>query len=62
MPHKHGFTTAEKELCYNSLQNLVQTIDDSEILSVCADFNGHTGKAALGYEGFMVGMVLVNAT
>ena len=46
-----GFTIAEKKLFYNSLQNLVQTIDDSETLLVCGDFNGHIRKAALGYEG-----------
>ena len=46
-----GLTIAEKELLYNSLQNPVQTIDDSETLLICGDFNGHIGKAALGYDG-----------
>ena len=46
-----GLTIAEKELFYDSLQNLVQTIDDSKMLLICGDFNSHTGKAALGYEG-----------
>ena len=44
-------TVAKKELFYKSLQNLVQTIDDSEKLLICGDFNGHFGRAALGYEG-----------
>ena len=30
---------------------LVQTIDVSETLLICGDFNDHIGKAALGYEG-----------
>ena len=55
-------TIAQKELFYDSLQNLVQTIDDSETLLICGDFNGYIGKAALGDEVFMVGMVLVNVT
>ena len=46
-----GLTIAEKELFYDNLQNLVQFIDDLEMLLICGDFNGHTGKAALGYEG-----------
>ena len=40
-------TIAEKELFYDSHQNLVQTIDDSEMLVICGDFNGHIGKAVL---------------
>ena len=31
--------------------NLVQTIDGLETFLICGDFNGHIGKAALGYEG-----------
>ena len=50
-----GFTIAEKELFCDSLQNLVQIIDDSETLLICGDFNGHTEKAALGYEGIYGG-------
>ena len=46
-----GLTIAEKELFYDSLQNLLQTTDDSEMLFICGDFNSHNGKAALGYEG-----------
>ena len=34
-----------------SSQNLVQIIVDSEMLLIYGDFNGHIGKAALGYEG-----------
>ena len=45
-----GLTIAEKELFFDSLQNLVQTIDDLETLLTCSDFNGHIGKSALGYE------------
>ena len=43
-------TIAEKELFYDSLSNLFQTIDVLEKL-ICRYFNGHIGKAALGYEG-----------
>ena len=47
-----GFTIAEKEsLFYDSLQNLVQTVDGLETLLICGDFNGHIWKTALGYEG-----------
>ena len=41
-----GLTIAEEELFYESLQNLVQIIDDSETLLICGDFNGRIGKAA----------------
>ena len=50
-----GLTITEKEFFYDSLQNLVQTIDDLEMLLICGDFNGHIGKAALGYEGIHSG-------
>ena len=43
-------TIAEKELFYDNLQNLVQTIDDLEMLLICGDLNSYIGKAALGYE------------
>ena len=43
-------TIAEKELFYDSLSNLFQTIDVLETL-ICRYFNGHIGKTALGYEG-----------
>ena len=46
-----GLTIAEEELFYESLQNLVQIIDDSETLLICGDFNGRIGKAAWRYEG-----------
>ena len=32
-----GFTVSEKELFYESLQTLVQIIDDSEMLLTCGD-------------------------
>ena len=38
-----GLTIAEKELFYDSPQNLVQTTDDSEMLLIYCDFNGHIG-------------------
>ena len=34
--------------------DLVQTIDDSETLLICCDFNGHIRKATLGYEGIHI--------
>ena len=46
-----GLNIAETELFYDSLQNLVQTIDDLEMLLICVDVNDYIGKAALGYEG-----------
>ena len=37
-----GLTIAEKEsLFYDTLHNLVQTIDGLETLLICGDFNGH---------------------
>ena len=47
---QYRLTIAERELFYDSLQNLVQTIDDLKMLLICGDFNGHIGKATLGYE------------
>ena len=46
-----GLTIADNESLYDSLQSIAANIDDSEMLLICGDFNGHTGKESLGYEG-----------
>ena len=46
-----GLTIAEKELFYDSLQNLAQTINDLETPLFCGDLNGPIVKAASSYEG-----------
>ena len=46
-----GYTNADKESFYDSLQNLTVIIDNSEMLLICGDFKRHTGKESLGYEG-----------
>ena len=52
-----GLTIGEKELFYNNLQNLVQTIDESDMFLICGNWNSHFGKAALGYKGIHSGYV-----
>ena len=48
-PHA-GLDDSVKDLYYEDLQWTLTRISASEILFVCEDFNGHTGKNTDGYE------------
>ena len=46
-----GLDESAKDAFYDSLQTVISTIPDKEIVIPCGDWNGHVGKAADGYEG-----------
>ena len=50
-----GLDDSAKDQFYENVQWASTKINATEILFVCGDFNGHTGKNANGYEGVHCG-------
>ena len=55
-----GLEESTKDAFYDSLQTVISELPDKEIVIPCGDWNGHVGREAAGYEGFMEVLGMVN--